>query len=220
MKEENKLRNKETILRYLTEGFKRGFRVEQLKNKLLESEFNENDINDVVAIIKSEQSKKEKISIKIPAFTSITKNKTEKYGKNAQAEIIKYLRDGTERGNSLDVLKQKLFAQGFSEEDVNKAIGYLNLEGRKEEKKEKAAQEIKKGQEAEKEKVLEDKKQEDSKAKKIITVPYKEEKIKIKKIKYPEKEPEPYKLISSIDNLDRLKEKIIAARKIRQVGLV
>lgn len=55
------------------------------------------------------------------------KKETKNIEKPINKTIVKYLAEGTKRGFSVPVLKQKLLESGFNENDVDRAVEHLNL---------------------------------------------------------------------------------------------
>ncbi|MEK6800545.1 MAG: hypothetical protein AABY05_01300 [Nanoarchaeota archaeon] len=132
-----------------------------------------------------------------------------KEDKSLNLEIVKYFREGRKRRFGFNILKGKLLQGGFKEEEINKALDFVISQ-----------EDISRSGKAEVETniryaptslIVESPEQfakEKEKERVLKEVPYKQEEIKIKKTDYPKKEPEHYKLIENIDNLDRLESKL------------
>ncbi|MFH1802463.1 MAG: hypothetical protein ABH864_03350 [archaeon] len=141
--------------------------------------------------------------------------------------ILKYVAEGKRRGFEAGALKEKLLSAGFDEHEVERVLAHLarkdsvvtekprmsiNTEKRILTSffnpKNKDLEVIKKGIEE---------KDELGRAEIIEIVPYEREVPRKKKaVEYPKEEPESYRQIGSLDNLDRVKEKI----KSRRQGIV
>jgi hypothetical protein len=132
--------------------------------------------------------------------------------------ILRYMKEGLIRGFNASELREKLVAKGFDEAEIIKVEKHLGqkanepiLEQRMPVSTEKRIltnffnpknrdlEIIKKGVEE---------KDEIGRAEIIEVIPYKKEEISKKELKYPEEEPERYKQIGSLDNLERVKKKI------------
>lgn len=143
---------------------------------------------------------------------------------SVNANILKYVVEGRKRGFNFDSLNEKLVTAGFDKGEIARVISRVKQkEALRNEKpripantekailtnffnpKSKDLDLIKQG--------IEDK-DELGRAEIIEIVPYKKEEIAKKKtVKYPEKEPRSYGQIGSLDDLDRVKEKIKERRQ-------
>lgn len=137
--------------------------------------------------------------------------------------ILKYMREGRRRGFTTEALKARLLSSGFKEMEIKEVIDCLDGSGKLSDEKKKLPHPTEKRIltrfSSSKEKdyhVIKEgvgEKDELGRAEIIEIVPYKSEEVPKKKVNYPEKEPESYKKIGSLDDLDRVKKKINDRKK-------
>lgn len=134
------------------------------------------------------------------------------------SSIINYITEGKKRGFEVSLLVQKLLESGFDKLEIDKAVKQIESEMNRPriphqtEKRVLTRFSDKKGHTDLIRKGVNEK-DEIANAEIIEIVPYERPKIPVKKVDYPEKEPEIYKRIGNMDNLDRVKAKIDSRKK-------
>jgi hypothetical protein len=134
--------------------------------------------------------------------------------------ILRYVKEGKERGFEMNYLRQKLVEEGLDEAEIDKVLTHLD-DKEKERVKVQTEKQVLTNFFNPKNKDLEiikksvEEKDDMSNGEIIEIVPYREEKpetkeenVVEKKVVYPKSEPEGHKRIENFDNLDRIREKI------------
>lgn len=135
------------------------------------------------------------------------------------SRILQYYREGKNRGFETSLLTEKLLSAGFEEEAVKNVLAYFEQEMRKPriapQTEKRILTRFHNQKREHRDLVKQGMKEKDEihNAEIIEIVPYKEEVAPKKKVNYPQEEPEEYKRIGSLDNLDRLKDKIASRKK-------
>ena len=133
--------------------------------------------------------------------------------------ILRYVYEGRKRGFEFGDLKKKLLEAGFDEVEIDKVERYLIQKVEKQKMPASVEKRIltnflnpQKGDIEIIKRGVEEK-DELGKAEIIEIVPYKKEVVAKQKVNYPKVEPDSYKQIGSLDNLDRIKSKIDSQKK-------
>ncbi len=163
--------------------------------------------------------RKERREIKQAMVQGAPQQATSQNKEELNPNILRYMKEGLERGFEMSELRNKLLASGFDEMEVvrverllNGTVNEIRMQENTEKRiltnffnpKNKDLEIIKKGVEE---------KDEIGRAEIIEIVPYKKEELPKREIKYPEEEPETYKQIGSLDDLERVKRKIDSRRE-------
>jgi len=139
--------------------------------------------------------------------------------------IFNFISEGLKRGFTIDVLRRRLLAQGFKEKEISQAIEQERVSretARKkigtpvDEKKRRKQPFIiytSKSSSARSSSALELASGRDLSADEYGTVPYEKEKVEKKTVKVHKSEPKSQKNVRSLDDLDRVKEKIERRKK-------
>lgn len=155
---------------------------------------------------------------------AVMQQKTEVIQQGVQTDglnesILRYMKEGLKRGFTVGELRKKLLASGFDEQAIQKVEDYLDKELNSPRMQTVTERRIltnffnPKNRDLEIIKKSVEEKDDIGKAEIIEIVPYKKEEIPRREIKYPEKEPDSYKKIGGLDDLERVKKKIDSRRK-------
>ena len=165
--------------------------------------------------------KKEKREIKEAKIqVAVKQSRAQNSQVELNANILRHMKEGLRRGFEISELRKKLLASEFDEVEITKVENYLSKDLNKPAMQTNTEKRILTNFFNPKSKDLEiikrsvEEKDEIGRAEIIEIIPYKKEVLSRKEVKYPEEEPNSYKKIGSLDNLERIKKKIDSQKAI------